>query len=127
MIGAKTSGYDLSNLLSETASRVTLSRHNNPNETVDALKHRLHPYLKNVTFKDDVMRFTSNGAEFIDGTHQTFDAVILATGNSIRECEFPISHCPLTVIDIFLLFFLCTLHTPFNSTRLQLFDSIFER
>lgn len=85
MIGAKTSGYDLSNLLSETASRVTLSRHKNPNETVDALKHRLHPYLKNVTFKDDVMRFTSNGAEFIDGTHQTFDAVILATGNSIRE------------------------------------------
>lgn len=34
-----------------------------------------------VTLKYNVKHFTSNGAEFIDGTYQNFTKVIYATGN----------------------------------------------
>lgn len=34
-----------------------------------------------VELKYDVKRFTSNGAEFTDGTYQNFTRVIYATGN----------------------------------------------
>lgn len=80
VIGAASSGLDLTVQLSETADRVTLSRHKIRNETAEARDHRLRVFPPAVTQKDDVVRFTPTGAEFVDNSSQMFDVVIFATG-----------------------------------------------
>lgn len=80
IIGSGPSGVDLVAHLSKTACRVTLSQHKVANETKEAREKRESILPPNTKLQDDVKRFTKTGAEFMDGTHQTFDAVIYATG-----------------------------------------------
>lgn len=70
VIGSGSSGIDLVALLSETAKHVTWSRRSSANT---------FPY-ENVTYKGEVKRFTKTGAEFVDGSEETFTVVFCATG-----------------------------------------------
>lgn len=76
VIGSGSSGIDLVALLSQTASHVTWSRR----ATVLDM-----PY-KNVTYKGEVKRFTKTGAEFADGSEETFTVIFYATGYNF---DFP--------------------------------------
>lgn len=69
VIGNGASGLDLKKHISKVANQVTLSI------------RRYQPYYSDY-MKGEVMRFTATGAEFKDGTNQTFDAVIFATGKA---------------------------------------------
>ncbi|XP_031629042.1 senecionine N-oxygenase-like [Contarinia nasturtii] len=80
VIGGGTSGIDLVVQTSKVANRVTFSQHKIVNETEEARMERQSLFASNVILKDDVKRFTSTGAEFIDGSHETFDVVFFATG-----------------------------------------------
>lgn len=80
VIGAGPSGMDLVAHLSKTATRITFSQHKRPNETKEEREKRQSVLPSNAVLQDNVKTFTATGAEFIDGTHQTFSAVILATG-----------------------------------------------
>lgn len=80
VIGAGPSGVDIVAHLSKTASQVTFSQRKIPNETKEERDKRVSLLPRNTTLQDDVKRFTAAGAEFIDGSHQTFDVVIYATG-----------------------------------------------
>lgn len=71
---------DLVAHLSKTANRITFSQHKRPNETKEEREQRQSLLPPNAVLQDNVKNFTATGAEFIDGTHQTFSAVILATG-----------------------------------------------
>lgn len=53
-----------------------------PNETLEQRKKRESILPPNTELQDDVKHFTPTGAVFIDGSHQTFDVVIYATGNN---------------------------------------------
>ncbi|XP_031632889.1 senecionine N-oxygenase-like [Contarinia nasturtii] len=77
IIGGGPSGVDIAQLISKTAKRVMLST-NTDILLSDDVRQKL--YGKNSTFKPVVRRLTSNGADFEDGTSQTFNAVIFATG-----------------------------------------------
>lgn len=85
VIGAGPSGVDLVAHLSKTACRVTFSQHKVANETKEAREKRESILPPNTKLQDDVKRFTKTGAEFMDGTHQTFDAVIYATGACLKN------------------------------------------
>lgn len=85
VVGAGPSGVDLVVHLSKTASRVTFSQHRVPNETVEEREKRESLLPPNTTPKEDLKQYTSTGVEFIDGTHQTFDVVIYATGIFQRQ------------------------------------------
>lgn len=82
MIGAEASGIDIAIQLSRVANRVTLSQ--NKYSHVKEEVHRKHPnsFPPKITLKHNVKRFTADGAEFIDGTKQTFSLVIYATGKN---------------------------------------------
>lgn len=80
MIGTGPSGVDLVIQLSNVAKRVTLSRNRPKKETREARKRREDSLPPKTILKDNVKRFTSNGAEFIDGTTQTYSTIIYATG-----------------------------------------------
>ncbi|XP_031636053.1 dimethylaniline monooxygenase [N-oxide-forming] 3-like, partial [Contarinia nasturtii] len=80
VIGPGPSGKDLVAQLAKFTKRVAFSRHKIVNETDEDRKKRQSLYSPNVILKDDVTRFTSTGAEFIDGSHETFDVVFFATG-----------------------------------------------
>lgn len=67
-------------LLAKTAHRITFSQHKRSNETKEERDKRQSDLPSNVTLQDDVKRFTKTGAEFIDGSHQTFSVVLYATG-----------------------------------------------
>lgn len=71
---------DLVAHLSRTAERVTFSQHKRPNETKEEREKRQSILPHKATLQDNVKRFTATGAEFIDGTHQTFTVVFYATG-----------------------------------------------
>lgn len=81
VIGGGSSGIDIVAHLGKTASNVTFSQHKIPDETKEEREKRESIMPKNSKLQDDVKRFTTTGVEFIDGSHQTFDAVIYATGN----------------------------------------------
>lgn len=66
--------------LSEIANRITFSQHKVPNETAEARAKRQSIMPPKTTLQDNVKRFTETGAEFIDGTHETFTVVFFATG-----------------------------------------------
>lgn len=80
MIGTGPSGIDLVIQLSNIAKRITISRNRPKKESREARKKRENALPPKTILKDNVKRFTSNGAEFIDGTTQTFTTVIYATG-----------------------------------------------
>lgn len=71
---------DLVAAIAKTAKRVTASQHKRPNETADAFAKRKSMAPANVTLQENVKRFTETGAEFIDGTHQTFSTILYGTG-----------------------------------------------
>lgn len=81
VIGAKDSGTDVVNMCSNKAERITWSQHKKPNESMEAFENRKRSLLPNVTLRGDVKRFTITGADFLDGSHETFTVVIYATGN----------------------------------------------
>lgn len=85
VIGAGPSGSDIVDHLSRTAERVTYSQHKIPNETKEAREKRESILASNVTLQDNVKRFTKTGAEFIDGSHETFTVVIYATGKRVDK------------------------------------------
>lgn len=80
VIGSGPSGLDVVMMLSTVAKSVSLSqRRSLVNVTKDELEKQKNR-LPNVIFRDSVKRFTANGVEFSDGTHQTFSMIIYATG-----------------------------------------------
>lgn len=99
MIGAGPSGMDLVMFLSKTAERVTFSQHKRPNETLEEREKRQSLLPPKSTLQDNVKRFTTTGAEFIDGTHQTFTVVFFATGNHFRLICLPIFKLKKLCID----------------------------
>lgn len=80
MIGGGSSGIDIVSHLGKTASQVTFSTHKMPHETKEEREKRESQMPSNTKLQDDVKRFTATGVEFIDGSHQTFDVIIYATG-----------------------------------------------
>lgn len=80
VIGLGPSGMDITAQLSKVANRITFSQYKRPNETKEEREKRQNLLPPKTTLQDDVKRFTPNGAEFIDGTNETFSVVIFATG-----------------------------------------------
>ncbi|XP_055297698.1 senecionine N-oxygenase-like [Sitodiplosis mosellana] len=80
VIGAGPSGMDIVFQLSKVATRITFSQFKRPNETKEEREKRQSLMPPKTTLQDNVERFTPTGAEFIDGTHETFSLVIFATG-----------------------------------------------
>lgn len=73
VIGAGPSGMDLAYEISKKAKRVTLSHHHDPEpKTV---------FPSNVDQRPDIKTLTKSGAEFADGTHQTYTVIFYCTGN----------------------------------------------
>lgn len=81
VIGGGPSGMDLVAHVSKTAERITWSQNERPNETKEAREKRKSLLPRTVTLQDNVKRFSETGAEFLDGTHETFTVVFFATGN----------------------------------------------
>ncbi|XP_031627928.1 senecionine N-oxygenase-like [Contarinia nasturtii] len=77
IIGSGESARDIGRLLSKTAKRIAISTNQRPFESDEA---RLQLYGANFSYKPTVKCFTPNGAAFSNGTSQTFDTVIYATG-----------------------------------------------
>lgn len=89
MIGGGPSGMDLVSHLSKTATRVTFSQHKRPHETAESLERRKSLLPPKVTLQENVKRFTRTGAEFIDGSHETFTVIFYATGKiHFTHCIF---------------------------------------
>lgn len=59
-----------------------MSQYKVHNETESERQKRQSLFPAKVTLQDDVKAFTSNEVEFIDGSHETFDIVIYATGEN---------------------------------------------
>lgn len=81
VIGGGPSGMDLVAHISKIAERLTWSQNQRPHETTEEFEKRKSLLPPKVTLQENVKRFTSTGAEFLDGTHETFTVVIFATGN----------------------------------------------
>lgn len=81
LIGMAASGLDLMLQLQNVANRITISRKKPMHLTEDAPLEQQQPVLPPKTvLKDSVKRFTSDGAEFIDGSWQSFTTIVYATG-----------------------------------------------
>ncbi|XP_031628156.1 dimethylaniline monooxygenase [N-oxide-forming] 3-like isoform X2 [Contarinia nasturtii] len=80
VIGAGPSGRDIAIHVAKRANRVTLSRHVRKDETAEDLQRLQRGYGPKITLKGEVKRLTKKAAEFEDGTQQTFDTIIYATG-----------------------------------------------
>lgn len=85
VVGSGFSGTDLVNLLSNETKSVTLSKRNWLNETKEAQAKYESSLPKKTSVKDIVKRLTAEGAEFIDGSQESFSTIIFATGNLFRE------------------------------------------
>lgn len=81
VVGFGASGKDIGFQLSKIAKSVTYSMHKRPNETPAERERRKKEYGKNVTFKNNVTRFTKNAAHFDDGSQKNVTHVIFATGD----------------------------------------------
>lgn len=78
VIGAGPSGMDVAYEVSKVAERVTLSHHlKSPPKTV---------FPENVTLKPDVTCLTERGANFADGSFESFSVILYCTG---YEYTFP--------------------------------------
>ncbi|XP_016952975.1 senecionine N-oxygenase [Drosophila biarmipes] len=72
VIGAGPSGMDLSNIISRSAKRVTISHHlTDIGENI---------FFENVQQKPDVRELDENGAFFVDGSYEEFDTIFFCTG-----------------------------------------------
>lgn len=90
IIGGGSSAKDLVEHLSKTATKLTWSQHKHADETSEQYEKRKSLLPTNATLQGDVKRFTETGAEFMDGTHETFSVVFFATGRFWAELEFRI-------------------------------------
>ncbi|XP_017070433.1 senecionine N-oxygenase [Drosophila eugracilis] len=72
VIGAGPSGMDLSNIISRSAARVTISHH-----LADIGKNI---FFENVQQKPDVRELDEKGAFFVDGSYEQFDTIFFCTG-----------------------------------------------
>ncbi|XP_017124354.1 senecionine N-oxygenase [Drosophila elegans] len=72
VIGAGPSGMDLSNIISRSAKRVTISHH-----LTDIGKNI---FFDNVQQKPDVRELDEKGAYFVDGSYEQFDTIFFCTG-----------------------------------------------
>lgn len=72
VIGLGPSGMDITSQLSKVANRITFSQFKRPNETKAEREKRQSMLPPKTTLQDNVKRFTETGAEFIDGSHETF-------------------------------------------------------
>lgn len=88
VIGAGPSGMDIVAQLSKVANRITFSQFKR-NETKEERERRQSLMPPKTTLQDNVKRFTENGAEFIDGSNETFSVVIFATGMK-RDLSLPL-------------------------------------
>lgn len=80
MIGSGPSAIDLVMMLTDVGKSVAYSRKKPlANSTEDEIKKQ-KDILPKAILKDQIKRFTADGAEFIDGTHQIFSTIIYATG-----------------------------------------------
>lgn len=70
-IGAGPSGVDITQEITRVATKVFWSNHLTPPK---------HIARDNLIQKTDVLRLTSDGAEFIDGTRETIDEIVYCTG-----------------------------------------------
>lgn len=95
MIGIGPSGVDLAMMLSNVAKRTTLSR-KKPQNQIDELRKKFETSLSNVIFKDEIKRLTEDGAEFMDGSRQSFSTIIYATGEYF--CSFCLPRVELSSI-----------------------------
>lgn len=100
VIGSGPSGVDLVAHLAKTACRVTFSQRKVANETKEAREKRESILPPNTMLQDDVKRFTKTGVEFMDGKHQTFDAVIYATGTRLH---FVLRSLPIFDMDLYVI------------------------
>lgn len=80
VIGTGPSGVDLVIHLSNVAKRVTISRNKPKHETKEQYEKRQNSLPPKTILKDNVKHFTTDGAEFIDGSRDTYDTIIYATG-----------------------------------------------
>ncbi|XP_031621692.1 dimethylaniline monooxygenase [N-oxide-forming] 3-like isoform X2 [Contarinia nasturtii] len=80
IVGAGPSGKDITIHVATYANRVTLSRHIPDDENEQDFQKLQVGFGPKVTLRGEVQRLTENGAEFKDGTYQTFDSIIFATG-----------------------------------------------
>lgn len=93
MIGGGPSGIDLVYHISKTACRITFSQHKRSDESKESFEKRQCLLPENVTLQENVKQFFRNGAEFIDGSRQTFEVVFFATGKqSIYNTIITLSH-----------------------------------
>lgn len=81
IIGGGSSAIDLVEHLSKSVIRLTWSQHKHADERPEEYEHRKSLLPSNAILQEDVKRFTKTGAEFMDGTHETFSVVFYATGS----------------------------------------------
>lgn len=81
LMGSGASGLDMVYHLSKAANRITFSQ----NETKEERDRRQRLLPRNVFLQDNVKCLTPTGAEFIDGSYQSFSTVIFATGNNFHN------------------------------------------
>ncbi len=84
VVGGGPSGIDLVLHLSRTASRITFSQHKRSGESKESFEQRQGLLPENVTLQENVKRLVTNGAEFIDGSIQTFEVIFFATGKNFE-------------------------------------------
>ncbi|XP_031623997.1 senecionine N-oxygenase-like [Contarinia nasturtii] len=99
VIGSGDSALDIIQLLRKTASRITVVCR----ETQSAQWQKMLQNLlsENVAVQGEVKRLTQTGAEFSDGSHQTFSVVILATGY-VYAYPFLSTECGISIDDNFI-------------------------
>ncbi|XP_037049486.1 senecionine N-oxygenase-like isoform X1 [Bradysia coprophila] len=100
VIGGGPSGIDLVLHLSKTASRITFSQHKINGESKESFAQRQQLLPDNVTLQENVRRFYPNGAEFIDGSCQSFEVIFFATGYKFSY-PFLSTDCGIYVDDNF--------------------------
>lgn len=88
IIGMGASGLDLMLQLRNVAKFVAISRKSTPYLAKDtSLKQQQTILPPKTSLKDGVERFTMDGAEFVDGSRQSFTTIIYATGAFKNEIK----------------------------------------
>ena len=72
IIGAGPTGKDLVHEVATVAKRVTFSTHRDVSK---------HAFTSNITVKTDIASLNETGANFVDGSHQTFTTILYCTGS----------------------------------------------
>lgn len=98
VIGNGTSGMDMVQLLAHSSERTAFSVRKQSEAAFEELRGHLPA---NCSLRSVVRRFTATGAEFVDGTYETFTAVIWAIGYDLSY-RFLSTDCGVHVDDRFL-------------------------